>query len=128
MGGQHDAQMLDNGNILIFANGAYSRDLHHSEVWEIDPATNDIVWRYAAKDNPQSFFSPHIGGCQRLSSGNTLICEGAKGCVFEVTPEGDIVWEYVSPFANETEIFGKVNWLFRARHYAADGPELAGRL
>jgi len=128
MGGQHDAQMLDNGNILIFANGAYSSDLHHSEVWEIDPATNDIVWRYAAKDNPQSFFSPHIGGCQRLSSGNTLICEGAKGCVFEVTPHGDVVWEYVSPFANETEVFGKVNWLFRARHYAADSPELTGRL
>ena len=32
MGGQHDAQLLDNDNILVFANGAYSRDLHHSQV------------------------------------------------------------------------------------------------
>jgi len=91
MGGQHDAQMLANGNILLFANGAYSADLHHSQVWELDPTTNTVVWSYKGKENPQLFFSPHIGGCQRLSSGNTLICEGAKGCVFEVTPEGDIV-------------------------------------
>jgi hypothetical protein len=127
MGGQHDAQMLDNGNILLFANGAYAADLHHSQVWELNPKTNEIVWRYKAKDNPQSFFSPHIGGCQRLPSGNTLICEGAKGCVFEVTPDGDVVWEYVCPYFNETKQFGKVNWLFRARHYLPDSAELAGR-
>lgn len=125
MGGQHDAQPLDNGNLLCFANGAYSRDLHHSQVWEIDPRTNEVVWQYRSKDNPQSFFSPHIGGCQRLASGNTLVCEGAKGCVFEVTPDGDIVWEYICPTFSETPGFGKINWLFRARHYAPGVPELA---
>ena len=128
LGGQHDAQQLDNGNILIFANGCYASDLHHSQVWEVDPSTNEIVWRYVAKDNPQSFFSPHIGGCQRLASGNTLICEGGKGCLFETTPEGDVVWEYVSPHFVEDPSFGKINWLFRARHYAKDAPELQGRL
>jgi len=124
MGGQHDAQLLDNGNILLFANGAYSPDLHHSQVWELNPKSNEIVWRYKALDNPQSFFSPHIGGCQRLASGNTLVCEGAKGCVFEVTSEGEIVWEYVSPYTNDTAMFGKVNWLFRARHYLPDAVEI----
>jgi len=128
MGGQHDAQMLDNGNILIFANGAYAPDLHHSAVWEIDPATREIVWCYTATDNPQSFFSPHIGGVQRLQSGNTLICEGAKGCLFEITPDGHVVWEYICPYFNETEQFGKINWLFRARHYSDTSPELDGRL
>jgi len=127
MGGQHDAQVLQNGNILLFANGAYASDLHHSQVWEINPTTNQIVWRYRAEDNPQSFFSPHIGGCQRLPSGNTLICEGAKGCVFEVTPAGDVVWEYVSPYMNETPGFGKINWLFRARHYQKGSAETGGR-
>ena len=124
MGGQHDAQLLDNGNILLFANGAYSADLHHSEVWEVNPKSNEIVWRYKAQDNPQSFFSPHIGGCQRLASGNTLICEGAKGCLFEVTEEGEVVWEYVSPYTNDTAMFGKVNWLFRARHYSPGAVEI----
>jgi len=124
MGGQHDVQMLSNGNILLFANGAYAADLHHSQVWELDPKTRDIVWTYKAQDNPQSFFSPHIGGCQRLPSGNTLICEGAKGCVFEVTPSGEVVWEYVSPYQVNTPQFGKINWLFRARCYAHESAEL----
>lgn len=125
LSGQHDAQMLDNGNILVFANGAFASDLHHSEVWEIDPTTNDVVWRYWAKDNPQSFFSPHVGGCQRLPSGNTLVCEGAKGCNFEVTPDGDVVWEYVCPWFNTVDGFGRINWLFRSRHYVAGSPELS---
>lgn len=125
LGGQHDAQMLDNGHILVFANGAYMRDLHHSQIWQIDPATNDIVWRYVARDNMTSFFSPHMGGVQRLPSGNTLICEGNKGCVFEVTPQGDIVSEFVSPHFVQSEQFGRHNWLFRARWYAPGSDEIA---
>ena len=128
MGGQHDAQMLDNGNILLFANGAYAPDPHHSQVWELNPASGELVWRYRALDNPQSFFSPHIGGCQRLASGNTLICEGAKGCVFEVTPDGEVVWEYICPHTAYAAGFGNVNWLFRARHYTRDSVELKNRV
>jgi len=126
MGGQHDAQMLDNGNILLFANGVYASDLHYSSIWELDPKTQQKVWHYQAKDNPQSFFSPHVGGCQRLTSGNTLVCEGAKGCLFEVTPAGEVVWEYVCPYFNPTAQFGRVNWLFRARHYRHGCEELSG--
>jgi len=124
MSGQHDAQMLENGNILVFANGVYQSDLHHSQILEIDPATNEVVWRYKAKDDFTSFFSPHMGGAQRLPSGNTLICEGNKGCLFEVTPEGDIVREFVSPHFVQSDSFGQINWLFRARWYAPDSPEV----
>jgi outer membrane protein assembly factor BamB len=128
MGGQHDAQMLDNGNILLFANGAYASDLHHSQVWEINPSSNEVLWAFQAKDNPQGFFSPHIGGCQRLSSGNTLVCEGAKGCIFDTTPDGDIVWEYVCPHTATVPTFGKINWLFRARHYLPASAEIQNRV
>lgn len=124
MSGQHDAQMLENGNILIFANGVYASDLHHSQVMEIDPARNDIVWRYVARDDFTSFFSPHMGGVQRLPSGNTLVCEGNKGCIFEVNPDGDIVREYVSPHFVRSEQFGQINWLFRCRWYAESSPEI----
>jgi len=126
LGGPHDAQMLDNGNVLIFANGAYASDLHHSQVWEIDRKTNKVVWRYLQRDNPMQFFSPHIGGCQRLPGGNTMICEGSHGCVFEVTPDGEIVWEYVNPETGYHENFGHANWLFRARSYTGGSPELQG--
>ena len=128
MGGQHDAQMLGNGNILIFANGAYARDLHQSQVWELNPDTTEIEWRYRQKDNPFGMFSPMVSGAQRLTSGNTLICEGAKGCVFEVTPAGDVVWEYINPVFNAHDALGQINCLFRARKYHRAGPEIANRI
>ena len=124
MGGQHDAQMLKNGNALVFANGLYGSDLSHSQVWAIDPKSGDVVWRYVAKDDFTSFYSPHMGGAQRLPSGNTLICEGSKGCLFEVTPDGDVVREFVNPHFVQSAQFGQHNWLFRCRWYAADSPEI----
>ena len=124
MSGQHDAQQLDNGNILVFANGVYQSDLHHSQVFEIDCLSKEIVWRYRAKDDFTSFFSPHMGGAQRLPSGNTLICEGNKGCLFEVNPDNDIVREFVSPHFVQSHMFGQINWLFRCRWYAPDAPEI----
>ena len=124
LGGQHDTTMTPDGTILAFGNGAYSTDLHHSAIWEIDPKTSEVVWKYTEKRNPLNFFSPHISGCQRLWSGNTLICEGNKGCLFEVTQEGDIVREFISPHFVQSPQFGKMNWLFRARWYAPDSPEI----
>jgi outer membrane protein assembly factor BamB len=124
-GGQHDCQVLANGNIMLFANGYNTTDLSYSRIVEFDPASGETVWEY--KGNPLlTFYSPHISGCQRLASGNTLICEGGFGRIFEVTPDGDIVWEYVSPFDIEIER-GTVNWVFRAYRYAEDGPEIEGR-
>ena len=45
------------------------------------------------------FFSHFISSVQRLPNGNTLINEGNFGRSFEVTTTGEIVWEYVSPYA-----------------------------
>jgi tetratricopeptide (TPR) repeat protein len=62
----------------------------HSRIIEINPETKEEVWIY--KSNPVShFYSHHISGQERLSSGNTLICEGIWGRLFEVTPAGEIV-------------------------------------
>ncbi len=128
MGGQHDAQMLANGNVLVFANGVYGSDIQFSSVWEIAPSSRDVVWKYVAKRNAVSFYSPHISGCQRLWSGNTLICEGGKGAIFEVTPERDVVWEYVCPYWGRHPKLGEINYMFRARRYAADSPEIRNRI
>lgn len=130
-GGQHDAQMLPNGNLLFFANGhhAPSGGVPYSRVIELDPATGAEVWSY--EGSPRwSFFSPHISGVQRLWSGNTLICEGLWGRLFEVTPGGDIVWEYVSPYFDlqPTGGGGNGNWVFRALRYAPDSVQIGGRL
>jgi hypothetical protein len=90
---QHHPTLLDNGNILLFDNGV-SRG--YSRVIELDPLKKKIVWEYGDKNN-NFFFSPTRGGNQRLPNGNTLITDGHNGRVFEVTPEGEMVWEFYNP-------------------------------
>ena len=128
MGGQHDARMTPEGNVMVFGNGLYAPDLSHSCVWEFDPKTSKLQWHYVAKVNHLSFYSPHMSSAQRLWSGNTLICEAAKGCIFEVTPDRDVVWEYVNPYWHTQPDTGDQNWVFRARRYASDGPEIQNRV
>ena len=109
--GMHNAHMIPKGlpgegNILVFDNGGYAGyglsglPIHYlrfySRVLEFNPVTYDLVWEYEKKDKPR-FYSDRISGVQRLPNGNTLICEGSHGRVFEVTPENNIVWEYIYP-------------------------------
>ena len=131
LSGQHAPNILANGHLLLFDNGPHRLDetLPFSRVLEIDVATKRIVWKY--QDNPVSnFFSPRISNAQRLPNGNTLIDEGWFGRFFEVTPEGETVWEYVNPYFGASEgqfgpsagltVGGKgpqVNRVFRAYRY-----------
>jgi len=121
---QHEPVMLDNGNILVFDNGAhraFSR-FNYSRVLEVNPRTNKIEWEYKA-DPPFTFFSSVCGGCQRLPNGNTLITESDSGRIFEITYEGEIVWEYISPFYGPYRGQAPNNWIYRAYRY---GPEYSG--
>jgi len=130
-GGQHDVQMLDNGNLMLFANTTARRGPGAaSQVIEFNHQTGETVWQYRG-DPAYTFHSPHISGCQRLASGNTLICEGLWGRIFEVTPLGDVVWEYISPYfvqSTRNAPDRNSNSVFRAYRYASDGPEIQGRL
>jgi Arylsulfotransferase (ASST) len=124
---QHDPRPLPNGNILIFDNGTHRADhpATFSRVIEVDPRTGAIVWEYADQSIFE-FFSPYISGAQRLPNGNTLICEGCHGRIFEVTHEGEVVWEYVSPhFFREPGRAGLNNWVFRAFRYTPEEIERA---
>lgn len=63
----------------------------------------ELVWEYSAlkadgdRTRACRFYSRPWSSAQRLPNGNTLICEGAGGRLFEVTPELEIVWEFISP-------------------------------
>ena len=93
LSGPHDALMLPTGNILVFDNGL---DRTFSRVIELDPVSGRIVWQYQATP-PDSFKTQTRGSNQRLPNGNTLIAESDRGRAFEVTPKGEIVWEFVNP-------------------------------
>ena len=108
--------VFDNGNVDVDTNPRHVSSRPNSRVLEINPLDMSIAWEYNAEKSNRpiwSFFSHYISGAQRQPNGNTLICEGANGRIFEVTPNGEIVWEYVNPFPNVT---GKIpnSTIFRA--------------
>jgi outer membrane protein assembly factor BamB len=109
--GPHDATVLSNGNIMVFDNGLARG---WSRVVELDPIERKIVWQYfvaadkrkAEKyaDNlskrtdtaDRAFYTKSKGSNQRLANGNTLICNADNGEIFEVAPDGRIVWRYTA--------------------------------
>jgi len=123
---QHDSKMIapdcpGAGNILIFDNGgdAFFTDYHrdHSRIVEVDPVTYKPVWIYEVARDARQFYSNHISGAQRLPNGNTLICSGHLSRIFEVTPDKEIVWEYILPFHYDEKDPGNRPWVYRAIRY-----------
>jgi uncharacterized repeat protein (TIGR01451 family) len=130
--GQHGPHLIPGdlpggGNVLVFDNGfagdyAVVPNRMFSRVLEIDPLTKATVYSYTAEksqDAPPhqgplprwSFFAPFISGAHRLANGNTFITEGTNGRLFEITPDSQIVWEYVNPFRGPVD---NLNLIFRA--------------
>ncbi|MCC6758394.1 MAG: aryl-sulfate sulfotransferase [Candidatus Omnitrophica bacterium] len=92
MDGQHNATLLENGNMLTFDNH-FKGEKTQSRVLEFDPFKKTIVWEYKDK----GFYTDTHGSEQRLANGNTLIIESNNGRAFEVTTNGKIVWEFLNP-------------------------------
>jgi hypothetical protein len=140
------------GNITLFLNNFPGPRGNQSVVVELVPPMDDQgryviedgeqfgpdlpVWIYMANDGP-SFHSPFISGAHRLPNGNTFIDSGAQGRFFEVTPEGEIVWEYWNPYSGEPSLpfheklmeenAPNFYMTFRATKIPPDYPGLAGK-
>ena len=119
--GQHNPHLIapglpGEGNLLLFDNqgeGGYPPAAMQtnpgSRVLEIDPTSQQIVWAYTGVDSDRAvwtFHSSFISNADRLPNGNTFINEGMNGRFFQVTPAGDIVWEYVNPHFTQTSVGG----------------------
>ncbi|MEO6834156.1 MAG: aryl-sulfate sulfotransferase [Chitinophagaceae bacterium] len=149
--GQHDVHWIpagrpDAGKVLVYNNGDGRPQGSYSSVEVINlpmdvdgnyipstgsgylPVTPDWIYEAPIKTD---FFSAIISGAQRMENGNTLIIEGTKGHLFEVTPTGNTVWDYVSPVGNNKIIEQGKNIsgtaVFRARQYSLDYPGFKGR-
>ena len=152
---QHDAEWIPDGypgagHVTIFNNG-YNRG--YTSIEEIVPPLDanghyiiepgkpcgpeKPVWHYEA-ENRSDFFSSEISGAHRLPNGDTLICAGVIGNLFEVTAAGEKVWQYVNPVVRggilaQGELPGKdvrghlFNAVFKVHRYAPDYPGLQGR-
>jgi len=123
--GPHHAHVIPRGlpgegNVLVYDNGGaggfgdpnpgapegvWNALRDHSRVLEINPVTLDVVWEFTAEtagfpvmgEDLSRFYSRYKSAAQRLPNGNTLITESHCGRIFEVTVDGEIVWEYTNP-------------------------------
>jgi hypothetical protein len=152
---QHDAHWIPEGlpgegHLLVFNNGGGRPDGNYSSVDEIVlPLREDgryerkpgsaygpdkPIWSYTAAKK-SAFFAAMMSGAQRVPNGNTLICTGFGGTIFEVTPQKEIVWDYINPARNTMPMrgfggFGGFDWrraLFRAYRYGPGYPGLSGK-
>lgn len=148
---QHDVHWIEAGlpgagRFLVFNNGLARPDGNYSSVDVVEPPLGPDgqylleeglaygpafpFWTYRAQP-PNSFFSANISGAQRLPNGNTLICEGREGRLFEVDVEGRIHWEYINPVRSTGPMSQGMNPtnndVFRAYRYATDFPAFEGK-
>ena len=154
---QHDVRWIPDrweggGNLMIFNNGDGRADTSYSSIDEWTPpltaegdysqgkaasfGPSELAWQYTAS-KPSEFFSPFISGAQRLENGNTMICSGVGGRLFEVTHSGEIVWEYRNPFSGNVRnsdgsapqpgLDERPYAVFRATRIPTDHPGLANR-
>lgn len=146
--GQHDVQWIPEGhlgagNLLVFNNGSRPRKWSSVDEWWAPRDANGRypravgepwkpwapTWSWPTEER-EGFFARFISGVQRLPNGNTLICAGPQGHVFEITKAGDVVWDWKSPFRpTEEELDESMEKyptaIFRALRYAADSPNIA---
>lgn len=139
------------GNILIFDNGLLrdsriSPEVSYSSVIEITPPLNidgsyhqpdtsdsfepvSPAWLYAP-DPPTDFYAIFTSSAQRLPNGNTLVCLGNRNIFRELTPQGEVVWEYINPDRVEDAPSFFVFWaplVYECQRYASNYPGLAGK-
>ncbi len=129
---QHDIQWIDadlpgGGNLLVFNNGPGRPTGNWSSIDEFTPPVDalgnysltpgaafgptNLTWTYFGSPLT-SFYGDHISGTERMANGNTLICEGTSGRIFEVDDQGNTVWTWTNQLPNPSQ-----NAVFKVRRY-----------
>ena len=119
--GPHDARQIPDGlpgagRITVYDNRANTGDFLFSQVVEVDLASGKVV-KQAPPPLGRKHLSDFLGGAQKLPNGNNLVCDGSNGRLFQETPEGQVSWEYISPFVPMPQLQGVI---FKANAYAPD--------
>jgi hypothetical protein len=140
---QHDARWLSKDGsytveLSIFNNGLGRDSANTSSIEIISPGIEDgqfvfdetiqqfkldeHLTIFPTEDYP--FSSPRISGAQVFENGNILICSGNNGAVYEITNEGQLVWQYINPVSQlgstPQGIDPILNDIFRALRYTPD--------
>jgi len=100
---------VDFGKVMAF-NNRVGADFSTANIF--DPMFDDYDGNYMIMDgqfipadfdltlthpNPQRMYSTGLSSFQQLVNDNYLITVGRFGYTFEITPDNEIVWEYITP-------------------------------
>lgn len=91
--GQHEARVQPDGHLLVFDNLGMT---DHSRILNLDLKTLRVTTEYESTP-PTDFFSRFQGTERRLPNGDLLVTESTGGRAFELSPQKQIVWEFLSP-------------------------------
>jgi hypothetical protein len=132
---QHGATWIPSGypgagHILIFDNGNNRPGGASSTVDEFAPpidangnyylapgeayGPDDYTWRWVPSP---PFYSVVFGSALRLKDGNTLVCGGANGKFYEVTPDNTVIWQWTNPYPTQTQ-----NHVFKIEYLPPEEP------
>lgn len=91
---QHDPDFQPDGTITVFDNRL---DLGDSQIIRLDPQSGK--WSIAFRGSREiPFYTRMRGQHEVLGNGNLLLTNANSGNVLEVTPDGDLVWDYQNVF------------------------------
>ena len=146
---QHDARWQKNISgdyqITVF-NNRVNESYSTCNIFDLDFDTS--TWSYPKESNrwgPETFAetiyhpdtfslnSESVSSFQILPNSNRLILSGRFGYVFELTPQSELVWEYLIPFkagrivSQGDTLARSDNFTFRYERYPAGFPGFAGR-
>ena len=153
--GQHDAQWIDDigvnpnyehfGKIALF-NNFIAPELSLGQI--LEPVFDSTLFSYQLSNGsflPQSFtkefshpdtvrnFSTAASSIQILGDGHVVMCAGRQGRSFELTPTGELAWEYLTPLklgnaVPQGFILGPSdNFTFQIQRYLENHPALIGK-
>lgn len=149
---QHDASWIDDvnhplyGGILCY-NNFIAPELSLGNIFmpEIDALNGDYILDSNNIFLPTFFadtinhpeivktFSTAASNIQLQPNGNYMMCAGRQGRIFEVTSDGELVWEYLVPMRNGfpieqgEEISLSENFTFSGRKYTSDFEGFIGK-
>ncbi|HIL80839.1 MAG TPA: hypothetical protein EYG54_06200 [Myxococcales bacterium] len=93
-GMQHSPRLLADGSIVLFNNFLSPK---RSGVMTLDPRTRLVVRQYSG-NSAEPLYSRRSGRVQVLENGNILVIETDGGRALELTQDGEVVWEFRSPY------------------------------
>ncbi|MBT8232181.1 MAG: aryl-sulfate sulfotransferase [Bacteroidia bacterium] len=147
LSGQHDAHWIeygsDKGKIIIFNNAT---DRNYSAIDVVDTQVDEngfyeilpglpfgpaeVDWSYSRVSGGLDFNAGRVSGASRLPNGNTIICNGEAGRIWEIDENKNTVWDYQNPVSS-TQLTQGDNpggtALFRAYKYPTFYPGLVGK-